>query len=84
LDVYHGGYRGFGGYCFPKDASAFMHFVKEKGLKEVHKLLSSMWEFNETLLASQGLTVDDVSKHIDKISIAEKVKAKKNKKISNS
>jgi len=79
LDVYHGGYRGFGGYCFPKDAAAFMHFAKEKGLSEVHQLLSAMWKFNENLLASQGLSVDDVSKHIDKIAIAEKIKAKQKK-----
>ncbi|MEK7590526.1 MAG: hypothetical protein AAB454_02335, partial [Patescibacteria group bacterium] len=31
LDVTHGGYRGFGGYCFPKDLSAFMIFAKQIG-----------------------------------------------------
>lgn len=64
LDVTHGGYRGFGGYCFPKDLSAFMMFAKEKGLAEVHNLLKAAWDFNGALLAEQGLTYDDVSKHI--------------------
>ncbi|MEK9186560.1 MAG: hypothetical protein AAB885_03170, partial [Patescibacteria group bacterium] len=35
LDVLHGGYRGFGGYCFPKDTAAFMAFAKEQGFQEV-------------------------------------------------
>lgn len=65
LDVNHGGYRGFGGYCFPKDTSAFMAFTKERGLHDVYDLLSAVWKFNENLLAEQGLTVDDVSKHIN-------------------
>lgn len=77
LDVIHGGYRGFGGYCFPKDLSAFMMFAKEKGLKEVHDLLKAAWDFNGTLLAEQGLTYDDVSRHIDKIELEEKIKKSK-------
>ncbi len=69
LDVMHGGYRGFGGYCFPKDTSAFMAFVKEQGLPAVHELLLAAWKFNEELLASQGLTIADVSKHISDIKL---------------
>ncbi|MBI2024704.1 MAG: UDP-glucose/GDP-mannose dehydrogenase family protein [Candidatus Harrisonbacteria bacterium] len=65
LDVTHGGYRGFGGYCFPKDLSAFMAFAKEQGLHNVHDLLKAAWDFNGRLLESQGLTYDDVSRHID-------------------
>jgi len=64
LDVMHGKYRGFGGYCFPKDTSAFMMFAKEQGLDDVHQLLKAAWDFNEHLLNEQGLTIDDVSKHI--------------------
>lgn len=67
LDVNHGGYRGFGGYCFPKDLSAFMIFAKENGLSDVHNLLKSAWDFNGALLAEQGLTYDDVSKHINEL-----------------
>lgn len=67
LDVNHGGYRGFGGYCFPKDLSAFMMFAKDSGLKDVHDLLLAAWSFNEKLLAEQGLTYDDVSRHINEL-----------------
>ena len=79
LDVYHGGYRGFGGYCFPKDLSAFMVFAKQAGLKEVADLLESHWNFNGDLLSEQGLTYDDVSKHIDQIELKKKMKAAEKK-----
>lgn len=77
LDVTHGGYRGFGGYCFPKDTAAFMAFAKQQGLKEVHKLLAAAWEFNENLLAEQGLTIEDVSHHISDLKILNKKKNSK-------
>ncbi len=67
LNVTHGGYRGWGGYCFPKDTAAFMAFTKSVGAKEVYDLLTSDWKFNEAILAEQGLTIDDVSKHIDEV-----------------
>lgn len=63
LDVDHGGYRGFGGFCFPKDTAAFLAFAKEHELSDVHALIAADWKFNEDLLASQGLTVEDVSAH---------------------
>ncbi len=77
LDVAHGGYRGFGGYCFPKDLSAFMMFAKEKGMEEVYNLLKSAWDFNGKLLADQGLSYDDVSRHIDAIELKKKMELKK-------
>lgn len=72
LDVTHGNYRGFGGYCFPKDTSAFMMFAKRQGLEDVHQLLQAAWKFNENLLAEQGLTIEDVSKHISDLKIKKK------------
>ncbi|MDO8467216.1 MAG: hypothetical protein Q7S83_03710 [bacterium] len=74
LDVIHGGYRGFGGYCFPKDLSAFMMFAKENGLNDVHDLLLAAWKFNGDLLAAQGLSYDDVSRHISDLELIEKKK----------
>lgn len=77
LDVTHGGYRGFGGYCFPKDLSAFMMFAKQAGLNDVYNLLKNQWDFNGDLLAEQGLTYDDVSKHISELEIIKKEKKAK-------
>lgn len=77
LDVNHGGYRGFGGFCFPKDTAAFMSFAKRYKLNDIYELLSADWKFNEKILAEQGLTIDDVSKHITELELTEKKKAKK-------
>ena len=63
LDVAHQGYRGFGGYCFPKDMDAFIAHLSSAGLPECADLLRADWAFNEGLLKSQGLSVEDVSVH---------------------
>lgn len=75
LDVNHGGYRGWGGYCFPKDLDAFIQFSKKEGLEEVAEILMADRNFNEVLLKEQGLSLDEVSAHIDKLK--EKLKKKK-------
>lgn len=74
LDVNHGGYRGWGGYCFPKDLDAFLATLSKLGLEEAVKLLKSDREFNAKLLKSQGLTLDDVSQHIDVLELLMKQK----------
>lgn len=84
LDVTHGLYRGFGGYCFPKDVSALIahgkglleklpenHPHKNQYEKGIH-LLEAMWEYNKELLKGQNLTVEDVSVH-DKEWVEKKV-----------
>lgn len=76
LDVAHGGYRGFGGYCFPKDTDALIAHLKEKGLTEAVALLQSDRKFNANLLASQGLTWEEVSVHD-----AEWIKKRLNKEV---
>lgn len=63
LNVDYNAYRGFGGYCFPKDTSALMMFARDAGLNDVYELLKGDWDFNEQLLREQGLTIDDVSRH---------------------
>jgi UDPglucose 6-dehydrogenase len=87
LDVKHGDYRGFGGFCFPKDMSAFISFVKkiEKKIdrKSVNKklvskglaVLEAIWDYNEELLKSQGLTIKQVSSHDNEL--AKKIKKMK-------
>lgn len=81
LDIDHGGYRGFGGDCFPKDMAALIAWVGKKLeeisatgdgkdleravlYREVERMFSSVYRFNEALLALQGLTVEQVSGHI--------------------
>ena len=76
LDVLHAGYRGFGGYCFPKDLDGFIAHLTANGLGDCADLLQKDREFNERLLASQGLTLEDVSVH-DHEWIAKKMKEKK-------
>ena len=79
LDAAHGGYRGFGGYCLPKDLDGFLNFAKAQKLDNVVSLLSAAREFNENLLKSQGLTIADVSEH-DASLKAKLAKMAKNKK----
>jgi UDPglucose 6-dehydrogenase len=94
LNVKHGEYRGFGGYCFPKDTDAFIVFAKklekklsvknkeERSLKKLVRqginFLESMRDYNVELLKSQGLTVEDVSSHNSELN--EKLKKLKRKK----
>ncbi len=83
LDVNHGSYRGFGGYCFPKDLNAFIQFIArleqfsrdeptQDRLAKMVEFLMSIWNYNETLLRNQNLSVEDVSKH-DKGIIVKKI-----------
>lgn len=77
MDVNHGSYRGFGGYCFPKDLNAFIKFG-EKTVKSLNKksdkdlkglvvkgigFLKAMRDYNEYLLSTQGLSGKIVSSH---------------------
>ena len=79
LNVNHGDYCGSGGYCFPKDMNAFIAFaeslerdaLKKKKLDKGHlkilregiSVLKAVRRYNETLIAAQGLTIEEVSKH---------------------
>ena len=75
LDVEHGGYRGYGGACFVKDVKALIR-TGEKLLVDMPKdskehlrlaagldFLKAMRAYNTALLASQGLTEEEVSVH---------------------
>jgi UDPglucose 6-dehydrogenase len=63
LDVNHNGYRGFGGYCLPKDLSAFISYLEGEELREEAELLRRDHVFNEKLLASQGIGMGEISVH---------------------
>ena len=71
IDVLHGGYRGAGGYCFPKDMDAFIAHASSIGLQDVAGLLTGDRVFNDRLLAEQGLVLDDVvghdAEHIERV-----------------
>jgi len=84
LDINHGSYRGFGGYCFPKDLRAFTVFVSELTKKisqpmtdrmaKIIDLFMTVCNYNYHLLLDQRLTIKDVSMH-DKEIILTKRKA---------
>lgn len=64
--IYHKGYRGFGGKCFPKDVNAWTDYCKEKGIDV--RLLETARNINQDLLTSQGLdeaTVEKISSEED-------------------
>ncbi|MBI3442966.1 MAG: UDP-glucose/GDP-mannose dehydrogenase family protein [Candidatus Sungbacteria bacterium] len=63
LDVFHGGYRGYGGYCFIKDTDALVAHARELGLDHVADLIGADVAFNTGVLAIQGLTPQDVAVH---------------------
>jgi UDP-glucose 6-dehydrogenase len=79
MDVGHGAYRGYGGFCYPKDVRAKI-VAGEKRVLEMYatgahaqaKLLDAAidyyragYRYNALLLETQGLTVEQVSGHID-------------------
>lgn len=63
LDAKHHGYRGYGGYCFVKDIDGLIAHLRAEGLTKDAELFEADRTFNTRLLASQGLTPEDVSMH---------------------
>lgn len=54
LNVFHKGYRGFGGKCLPKDLKTFIRVYKQRGLKP--DLFQTVDRLNEKLIKRQNLT----------------------------
>lgn len=82
LDVAHGGYKGFGGFCLPKDLDGLIAAFDERGLADSADLLRQDRAFNEQLLLSQGLTLEDVSVH-DHQWVQRKLESQQKKKNKN-
>lgn len=58
LNVWQGGYRGYGATCFPKDIRALIKFAENKGMDlKLHRIVE---QINQELAKSQG--IDDVEK----------------------
>lgn len=83
LDVDHGKYCGFGGFCFPKDLRAFVtflgyiwqHLTLDGHLSPSDSLfmlrgievLKAVDTYNDALLKAQGLTREQVMRHASEI-----------------
>lgn len=57
-DVTHGGYRGYGGKCFPKDINSLIKWCETNGIEA--EILKATHEANVRILAKQKLTEQEV------------------------
>lgn len=55
LEIFHKGYRGYGGKCLPKDTRAIIQLANKHGIDLT--LLKAAEEYNNPLTQSQGLDI---------------------------
>lgn len=55
LDIFHKGYRGYGGKCLPKDTRALIQLAAARGVDLT--LLRSSEDYNNALVAAQGMDI---------------------------
>lgn len=55
LDIFHKGYRGYGGKCLPKDTRALIQLAATRGVDLT--LLQSSEDYNNALVAAQGMDI---------------------------
>lgn len=58
--IFHKGYRGVGGKCFPKDLNAFIEYAEEIGIRS--DLFKAARKYNQDILIEQGLTEVEAEK----------------------
>lgn len=59
-NIFHKGYRGVGGACFPKDINAWLEWANAKGLDT--RLFTVVRDINKDILAEQDLTEAEAEK----------------------
>ena len=59
-NVWHKGYRGFGGKCFPKDLASWLEYCRKKGIDST--LMKATRQMNKRLLKEQGMTEEEVER----------------------
>ena len=64
FNVTDGGYRGYGGSCFPKDVNAIIELASSKSIKV--ELLKAMRNINRKYLHQSGLTEEYFLKNLHK------------------
>lgn len=58
--IFHKGYRGFGGKCFPKDLNSWLEYCERKGINGT--LMGAVRKMNRRILKEQKLTEADSEK----------------------
>lgn len=59
-EVWYGGFRGYGGHCFPKDVNSLIQWCIENGIEV--EILKATREMNTRILKSQNLTEQGAEK----------------------
>lgn len=62
LEIFHKGYRGYGGKCLPKDTSAFIRYADQNGVNM--SLLKETDKFNKELCSKQTAPKNLINKDL--------------------